>query len=291
MYLGWDIGIKNLAFCLMDHENGKFKIIDWGVINLLDEHSNKKMCNYRKEKNDPNTECGKGATYQDPSRQNFYCKIHAKKLSDSERENLEIIPDKVQCKYCKKKATRYCPIDNIHYCLSHLKENDKTVEETDAVSHGPAIRTPLYTLGKVIFRKLAEYPSILTAKYICLENQPARKNPTMKSVQMMLYTYFISKVADGKMFVKDLVMMSAKNKLKVYNDEYGPVDKDILAIKDRYQRNKKQAVFTTEVFLKNEFPEWWDFYIKENKNKKDDLADSFLMCRYYITRLKKIKNI
>ena len=113
----------------------------------------------------------------------------------------------------------------------------------------------------------------------------------MKSVQMMLYTYFISKVADGKMSVKDLVMMSAKNKLKVYNDEYGEVDKDILAIKDRYQRNKKQAVFTTEVFLKNEFPEWWDFYIKENKNKKDDLADSFLMCRYYITRLKKIKNI
>ena len=34
MYLGWDIGIKNLAFCLMDHEKGKFKIIDWGVINL-----------------------------------------------------------------------------------------------------------------------------------------------------------------------------------------------------------------------------------------------------------------
>ena len=49
----------------MDHEKGKFKIIDWGVINLLDEHSNKKICNYRKEKNDPNTECGKGATYQD----------------------------------------------------------------------------------------------------------------------------------------------------------------------------------------------------------------------------------
>ena len=34
-----------------------------------------------------------------------------------------------------------------------------------------------------------------------------------------------------KMSVKDLVMMSAKNKLKVYNDEYGPVDKDILSMK------------------------------------------------------------
>ena len=38
MYLSWDIGIKNLAFCFNDLR-GKFKIIDWGVINLLDEHS------------------------------------------------------------------------------------------------------------------------------------------------------------------------------------------------------------------------------------------------------------
>ena len=62
-------------------------------------------------------------------------------------------------------------------------------------------------------------------------------------------------------------------------------------MKNRYQRNKRQAVVTTELFLNNEFPDWWDFYRKENRNKKDDLADSFLMCRYYIVRIKKIKNI
>ena len=161
----------------------------------------------------------------------------------------------------------------------------------DAISHSTATRTPLYTLGKVIFRKLDEYPSILKAQYICLENQPARKNPTMKSVQMMLYSYFIAKVNSGEMKVRDLVMMSAKNKLKVYNDEYGKIPDEVLSMKDRYQRNKRQAVVTTELFLNNEFQDWWDFYRKENRNKKDDLADSFLMCRYYIVRIKKIKNI
>ena len=35
MYLGWDIGIKNLAYCLMDYIDNKFVIIDWGIINLM----------------------------------------------------------------------------------------------------------------------------------------------------------------------------------------------------------------------------------------------------------------
>ena len=293
MYLGWDIGIKNLAFCLMDYSNSekKFKIIDWGVINLLDEHSNKKMCCYMKDTNDPSSKCNVSASYQTLSRENFYCKRCSKKLPTETQGSLENIPDKIPCKLCKKNATRYHPETDTHYCLKHLNECDIDINDTDAISHSTATRTPLYTLGKVIFRKLDQYPSILSAKYICLENQPARKNPTMKSVQMMLYSYFIAKVNSGEMKVRDLVMMSAKNKLKVYNDEYGKIPDEVLSMKNRYQRNKKQAVVTTELFLNNEFPDWWDFYRKENRNKKDDLADSFLMCRYYIVRIKKIKNI
>ena len=288
MYLGWDIGIKNLAYCLMDYKNGKFEMIDWGIINLLEEHCNKKICTYMKDKNDPNSQCGKSATYQTSERDNFYCKTHSKKFSDIE---FQVIPKKIPCCKCNKNATRYHIDTELHYCSSHLKSEKIDIEETDAISYSSATRTPLYTLGKVIFRKLDKVKSILSAKYICLENQPARKNPTMKSVQMLVYSYFIAKVSQGEMNIKELVMMSAKNKLKVYNNEYGPIDSKILEMKNKYQKNKKQAIFTTELFIKYEFPKWLDFYLKENKNKKDDLADSFLMSRYYITRLKKIKNI
>ena len=61
------------------------------------------------------------------------------------------------------------------------------------------------------------------------------------------------------MKVRDLVMMSAKNKLKVYNDEYGKIPDEVLSMKNRYQRNKRQAVVTTELFLNNEFPDWLGF--------------------------------
>jgi hypothetical protein len=40
------------------------------------------------------------------------------------------------------------------------------------------------------------------------------------------------------------------------------------------------------LYLKNEYSEaWYDFFEKDNKTKRDDLADAYLMCRYYICRI------
>ncbi len=39
-------------------------------------------------------------------------------------------------------------------------------------------------------------------------------------------------------------------------------------MKDRYQRNKRQAVVTTELFLNNEFPDWWNFIEKKIEIKR-----------------------
>ena len=38
MYLGWDVGIRNLAYCLIDYQNNSMKVIDWGVISLVKNH-------------------------------------------------------------------------------------------------------------------------------------------------------------------------------------------------------------------------------------------------------------
>ena len=41
LVLSWDIGIINLAFCLIDYnvETKKFNIVDWDVINLTDRNT------------------------------------------------------------------------------------------------------------------------------------------------------------------------------------------------------------------------------------------------------------
>ena len=35
--LSFDVGIKNLAYCLVEFENDNNKILDWGVINMMDK--------------------------------------------------------------------------------------------------------------------------------------------------------------------------------------------------------------------------------------------------------------
>jgi hypothetical protein len=39
--LSWDVGIKNLAFCMLQKNNDKFTILKWGIINLVE---NRQKC-------------------------------------------------------------------------------------------------------------------------------------------------------------------------------------------------------------------------------------------------------
>ena len=87
--LSIDVGIKNLAYCLLDisgldkiafdncstiNESNHFKILNWDICNLCGKAP---LCNYVTK----NGICNKKATYLDDSNEtpNHYCKIHAKK--------------------------------------------------------------------------------------------------------------------------------------------------------------------------------------------------------------------
>ena len=299
MYLGWDVGIKNLAYCLLDKKETKIEIIDWGIINLLVHKSPPIYCNCLKVNSDV---CGRKASYysfpteikDSVSLENkHYCNIHLRKekkewakLSNEERtmkeSQIKEWSDKwVCCKEgCSKIATRYCVKNNLYYCTKHSKETD-TIK--DAINQSSAVRMPMLTLGKILYDKLDKLPQLLQAKWICIENQPVLKNPTMKSIQMMLYSYFVMKQHEKKIELHDMILMSAKNKLKVYKDKYGELPKKILSMRDKYRRNKMMAIEHTRLFVDNEHNEEWQEFYNEH-DKKDDLADAYLMTRYFIEK-------
>jgi len=103
------------------------------------------------------------------------------------------------------------------------------------------------------------------------------KNPTMKSIQMMLYSYYLIKGLHNKeSSIDDIILMSASNKLKVYNGETIECDK-----KSKYSKNKYLAIKHTQYFL-NERTENLDFF--NSHNKKDDLADAYLQGIYYLNK-------
>jgi hypothetical protein len=290
MYLGWDVGIKNLAYCLLDMDYSKDipKIIikKWGIINLLEHKPEKWYCNCNKKNGDP---CGKKASYK--INDDRLCATHLKqkqKKLDSDKveqwkADLEEWTDKLLCseKKCSKVATRFSAIHNKYYCTkhAHIDEGKK-----DVINQNSAIRMPLMTLGKILYKKLDEIPELKKAKWVAIENQPVLKNPTMKSVQMMLYSYFVMKENTSECDIHELLLMNAKNKLKVYNDEYGEIDPKIKATKDKYKRNKLMAIEHTKLYTEFEHPTWNDFYLEHSK--KDDLADAYLMTRFLLNKMK-----
>ena len=71
---------------------------------------------------------------------------------------------------------------------------------------------------------LDEHPIFLTVDQVLLENQPALKNPTMKSVQMLVYSYFLIKgVTVTTSPTTCIEMINARNKLKAYKEVQYPV--------------------------------------------------------------------
>lgn len=138
--------------------------------------------------------------------------------------------------------------------------------------------------------------------HIVIENQPALKSPTMKSIQIIIYTYFntLCKYMNLTMTIK---LISAKSKLKYIesfnefaqymNDEQNKyVDlqqtsgkKRIPKEKQGYAKNKDDSVQFTKWLFNSILDDETHKQELENIKKKDDLCDSLLQGLFYINRL------
>jgi hypothetical protein len=135
----------------------------------------------------------------------------------------------------------------------------------------------IHYLTRNIIKLFDEIPLFLECNKVVIENQPCMKNPVMKSIQMIVYSYFaIRGVTDNKT-TSEIVLMSASNKMKVYDGP--PIE---LAVKSKYTRNKKLAILHTQYILKD--VEKLEFF--NTHKKKDDLADAYLQGLFYIKRCK-----
>ena len=224
--LSWDVGIYNLSYCLLEKdENNNIKIIDWNIVNLID--------------------------------------------NDSMKKNVNLI------------------FENIP-------------------------------------RKLNEIPLLLDVDQVIIENQPSLKNPKMKTIQMILYSYFLilGKIIKNDHNIEKIEFCSASNKLKVYDGPEIILEKKVRKTKAKakntegeigveetvveieptsvqeellkkpkkgsavkYADKKKLAIIHAQYFLEKHNPEYIDFF--NNNKKKDDLSDSYLQGLYWYKQIKK----
>jgi hypothetical protein len=317
--ISFDVGIKNMAYCIIHIENGGFSVMDWNILNLMDKESDTVTCNCTleptgsKKKRMEQTPkiCGKKGKYIKEDK--IYCEKHALKCSRL-MYNKEYIPASLK----KKKIpdlTNLCiqysiPISNIAskqmildtmnsyfetHMLNPIKEmKKKTASETDLIH-----------IGRNMKRLLDDIPNIETLTHVIIENQISPIANRMKTIQGMLAQYFIMKGSP------DIIIefISSSNKLKGFtqikteekkngekknekkNGEKkngdGDVEKETPEnLKTKYKQHKKDGITICSQFIENNVHmHGWKECM--NSVKKDDLADCFLQGIWYL----KHKNI
>ena len=304
-FLGWDVGIKNLAYSLIDYneETQTKEIIDWGVINLMAEvDAEPKHVHLCCESNKKGKKCELKAIYLLQSDETKgVCKVHQKLLKYAQFKFLDLTQKAICCyetyvkktnitKKCEKAAftTRKDDLTK-GYCNQHLKvvqsQEPFEIYEIKKDKKELVREISILTLSKRLFQHLESLGDILlNVDEIIIENQPVLKNPTMKTIQILLYSYFI---INGilKEKVKNINFFSASKKLEAFDDIDNKIFKTLSHITNQYQINKKLAVLYTNEMVKNDI-KWFKFF--NTHSKKDDLADAYLTNCYFIDRQFKI---
>jgi hypothetical protein len=128
--LSFDVGIINLAYCLLEiNQDQTFKILKWGVIDLADD---RRVCEHMKTNKQ---KCGKIARHVLKLDKccNYYCKAHASKagLSLTLRPitvtwNQCIASNNDKCNMCDKYGEYVSNIFDGKYCMKHRKSITST---------------------------------------------------------------------------------------------------------------------------------------------------------------------
>ena len=224
--LSFDVGIKNLAYCLIDDED--YTIEDWGILNIsvdpLCEHCNAKT--------------GK------------------------------------QC----DKSAKFISQNGLHLCTAHKKLK---CHKTTKMKLVPKHKNPILHLGSNMVEILNEKKNFLEVDTVLVENQPALKNPTMKTVQMILYTYFlVNGVTNVDSPLNNIEMINARNKLKAYKGP--PIESNI---KDKYKRTKFLGIQYCKYMIEENQKIDQKYRDQFNESKKqDDLSDAYLQGIYWLTK-------
>ena len=137
-------------------------------------------------------------------------------------------------------------IYNLCYCILEKNNDDNPkIIGWDIVNlvDNEKMKKNRNLLFENIPRKLNEISQLLDVDIVVIENQPSLKNPQMKSIQMILYSYFLilGKTIGNettKSYIDAIDFCSASNKLKVYN---GPKI-NLENLKNAKSKSKKSTI-------------------------------------------------
>ncbi len=285
--LAFDIGIRNLAWCAMERSHDSsargqalsttssqggggdisgYNVIGWDNYDLLAGQSASTAANSVAHC----AQCSAKATYETP--RGIYCVRHCPldkpALRDASGNLMKKLPSAAGMKsLLQSKGVAHPPkskgdlLKKIqdYYAIPILKAKVKKALDTELSVLHDSIRR-FITANKPLFSSCST---------ILLENQPVLKNPTMKSVQILLF----ATLRDLLEPIPVLKLVHAKKKVEgVQTGDAG--------YQERKQGSEKRVQNLLESSKIHQASTWRQHLQKYAK--KNDLTDAFCMCIDYI---------
>jgi hypothetical protein len=252
----FDIGIKNLAWCCYNSDNKK--ILGWQNYDLINDEDVAKVKEKYKclVKNSNSTVCNKNAVYTHESK--YYCGKHNIKpiFKDLSGNVIKKMPKvSVLKEITKQNGKKEELFDYVkkNYCLP-IEKKKATKKAFDLEALHDSMRKFVLDNKELFY----------TANHIGLENQPVLKNPTMKTVQVLLYATLRDILQP---VVPKMHLIHALK--KVQGKESGEAG---------YKDRKEASVERAKEFLKKNIQSIEFQTMFEKSVKKNDLADALSMC-------------
>lgn len=271
--LSIDVGIKNLALCLLEYNSIDYEIVYWDVVDI---------CSMKEAPTCGIDTCKKSAKYyiSDISSIDseetvniktepvYFCTVHAKK-SEYIIPSREISISKVS-KMKKKELETHCNKFKLDTEQCKVKADYLVILKTYLKTHclesykaPSANNMTLVDIGRNLQLSFDALFSDISIETVIIENQISPIANRMKTLQGMISQYFIMNN------VKTIEFISAHNKLKKF-----------VTGKTTYNERKKLGISTMNTILEKKHIKWKNQFQKHKK--KDDLADAYLQGLWYI---------
>lgn len=272
VHLGFDMGIRNLAYCLVRHINAEtWEIVSWDNIDLLEggaSAQDAKKC----------VACTGSAKwiYTDGKK---WCQACAsgvrRKKTATETPTVGLLPCAVNVKELKALATtqgvdakKMKKEDLVAWATGQYLMPWKAVKAMDASLS--VIRKAMDTWLTTVL------PTFVQASLIRLENQPVMKGPTMKSVQIILFTLLAHRLEKEHGWTGRIEFVHAGTKTKGSVPVVADISGATVTEGAAYRARKKTAeTDVVDLLTKGGMTTWLTFF--EGRSKKSDLADALLM--------------
>jgi hypothetical protein len=249
--IAFDIGIKNLAYCVLENDKNMTALENCNILEPVENISCKS--------------CKAKASYTVSNQ--VFCKRHIPKthtvLPELDKKKLPVI------KVLKELIKTYeCDIMGTtkEQCLESLSK--KFALRYEQPKQANASKVSLEEIHDALRKFVKEkWVNLSGATHVLLENQPAFKNPHMKSVQVLLFATLREQFLQNSQ-TPEYHLVHAKKKVK--DAQSG--DEGYAERKNKSEERVKTLFDKGTIVNKELYEEW-----KKSK-KKSDMADAVCMC-------------